>query len=328
MDVRSQDHEGHAGLIGPTVAHADAQPQPPRESGAVVVPEFGGAVVLAAQAMATRFELVLAGLPEADLRAAGEEALDEITSLHARLSAFEPGSVVSRLNSNAAAGPMPVAGDVFALLSLCRDIWRASGGVFDPTVGPLMEAWGFRARAGETWRPPTDEALARVRTRVGMHLVELDDAARTVRYTVPDVRLDLGSVAKGWALDAAAIVLREHGVSSAFLHGGTSSVVTLGAPPGEDAWHVEVRGLPNDRARVAMRDQALGVSAGHGREVVVNGAVLGHVLDPRTGHPARGARVAAVTGPSAALADAWSTAALVAGGTPAGLPEGYAAVVV
>lgn len=298
--------------------------QSPRETGAIALTDGVGEVMLATYAMGTRFEVVLAGGEAADVRAAGEAALEEVRLLHDRLSAFAPGSVVSRLNERATEGPVAVAGDVFALLVLCRNVCEASEGAFDVTVGPLMVAWGFRVREGEAWTPPTDVELAEVRGRVGMGLVELNAEARSVRFARAGVRLDLGAVAKGWALDAAAAILRERGVTSAFIHGGTSSVVAIGTPPGREGWAVHVRGV--DR-RVMLRDSALGVSAGHGRQVVVNGEVLGHVIDPRSGRPTVGAKVAAVVGASAAMADAWSTAALVVGGVPPGLPAGYEALV-
>lgn len=298
--------------------------QSPRETGAIALTDGVGEVMLATYAMGTRFEVVLAGGVAADVRAAGEAALEEVRLLHDRLSAFSPGSVVSRLNERAAEGPVAVAGDVFALLALCREVWAASDGAFDATVGPLMDTWGFRVREGEAWTPPTDVELAEVRGRVGMGLVELNAEVRSVRFATAGVRLDLGAVAKGWALDAAAAILRERGVTSAFIHGGTSSVVAIGTPPGREGWAVHVRGVER---RVVLRDSALGVSAGHGRQVVVNGELLGHVIDPRMGRPTRGAKVAAVVGASAAMADAWSTAALVVGGVPPGLPAGYEALV-
>jgi thiamine biosynthesis lipoprotein len=115
------------------------------------------------------------------------------------------------------------------------------------------------------------------------------------------VALDLGAVAKAEALDRAAEVLREHGVEAALLHGGTSSVLAIGAPPGERGWRVGIA----DLACALLRDAALGVS-GNRRP---------HVRDPRTGATLADApRTAAVVAPTAAAADALSTALLVASG--------------
>jgi thiamine biosynthesis lipoprotein len=148
-----------------------------------------------------------------------------------------------------------------------------------------------------------------------MSVVELDAAAGTVRLPRAGMQLDLGGVGKGYALDRAVAVLEEHGVPSALLHGGTSSVHVIGTPPRRSSWPVAWR-LP-DRATRTLRlgpgRPALSVSAPHGKAFLDGGRLQGHVIDPRTGEPTRTALSACVTGPSSTLCDALSTAVLVAG---------------
>lgn len=267
--------------------------------------------------MGTRFELVLAaerGSPveAAHLRAAGEQALEEIAEQHRRLSYFEPASLLSRLNRRGAAGWVELDLDTFELLADAREIWRASGGAFDPSVAPLMEALGLRgdADAGYTGAEHTDVELAAARAAMGLAALELDGPRQAARFLRPDLRLDLGAIAKGHALDLAAAALHAAGVERALLHGGTSSVVALGAPPGADAWRVSLAGVPD--LACALADATLSVSAPHGRTAPAGG----HVLDPRTARPAAALALAAVAAPltpgAARRADAWSTA-LVAG---------------
>lgn len=269
-------------------------------------------VRLATNAMGTRFEFVLHGEDPVRLRAAGEAAVAEVLSLHRRLSAFDRASEVSRLNREAGAGWARVDRQVFALLALCRRVWRESGGAFDITIGPLMAAWGFRADQG----PRDPHAIAAAAARTGFHKIELDPGRERVRYLDPGVQIDLGAVGKGFALDAAAEILREAGVDRGFLHGGTSSCLALTGAEAENpaqAWRVRL-GEAADAPVVALTNQALGVSAPNGRTVMSDdGHVLGHVLDPRSSQPSRGVRHAAALAPSAAAADAWSTAALVLG---------------
>lgn len=239
--------------------------------------------------MGTRFEVVLPGDDPEALRPAGEAALAEITAWHQRLTRFEPDSQLSHLHRAARDAPVPVDRDLYALLEECVAVWRASGGAFDPALGSGMDA------------------------------VELDADRSSVRFARRGVSLDLGGVAKGHALDCAARVLRESGVTTALVHGGTSSVIAIGAPPGQPAWTIALAGSGEPPRILALHDSALGASSNSARR---------HVTDPRTGQEVIGPRLAVVTGPSARSCDAWSTAALVLGVRPAALPPEYGTVVV
>lgn len=285
---------------------------------------------LAAHAMGTRFELVLPGehrgAAGTRLRAAGEEALAEVEEAERRLSLFRRDSLLAHLNRCAGTGPVRVDVDTFELLALCDNLVRASDGAFDPTVAPLMRAHGLH---GDGVQTPACDSLAGARARVGWDGVVLDRERRTVRFERPGVSLDLGGVGKGHGLDLAARALREAGVERALLHGGTSSVVAIGAPTcstdstgstGSPGWRVALG--PGPEAPVAvLRDGALSVSAPEGRVAPGPHGLVTHVLDPRTGAPAAHVAIAAAVADSAALADAWSTALLVAGDALAPHPD-------
>lgn len=265
---------------------------------------------LAQRAMACRFELVLAGEDASRLRAAGEAALREIEWLETRLSRFLPASDTSRINARAATEAVPVEPWLFDLLKRCRRLHEHTNGAFDLTVGPLMQAWGFYGDGG---RVPDADALAEARRRAGMRLVELDEAQRTVRFAREGVALDFGAIGKGYAVDEAMHILREAGVERAFLHGGTSTMYGLGQPADAEAWNVAIvdPGAANEPvAVVALRDEALSVSAVSGKSFDFEGVCYGHVLDPRLGKPVRGAALAAAAAASAETADAVSTALL------------------
>ncbi len=290
-------------------------------------------VRLATHAMGARFEFVLIGEREALLRAAGEEALDEITLWHRRLSIFDRASTISAVNARAAHEPVPVDAETFELLNRCAALTERTGGAFDITIGAAMARWGFREASpiGRSTAPSLDDSVPRRRDEPARPLL-LNPAARTIAFTSPGVAVDLGGVGKGWALDRAASLLRDRGVAHALLHGGTSSAIAIGAPPGADGWRIAVRRPDGDDAsalaRVFLRDAALGVSAPHGRTIRdAEGASRGHIIDPRTGEPTGGALLAAVVGPSATDADAWSTALIVLGERPDSLPPSYASII-
>jgi thiamine biosynthesis lipoprotein len=174
---------------------------------------------------------------------------------------------------------------------------------------------------GGTGHMPDPAQLEAARAQVGMSLVELNPKDFTVRFARAGVMLDLGAIGKGAALDCAAGLLREAGVTSALLHGGTSTVYALGHPPDAEHWKValeypQIAGSDSPRqmlASVPLRDEALSVSAVWGRSFEAGGKTFGHVLDPIGGQPVAGAVLAAVALPSATETDALSTALLVAG---------------
>ncbi len=265
---------------------------------------------LARHAMRTRFELVLAdGGDPAAIRAAGEEALDEIERCEALLSAHRDDAELFSVNARAGQEPVRVDPRLMAFLLRVKELAHLTDGAFDPSAGALVGCW--RA-AGERGEIPDHAVLASALEACDMDQVLLDQAAGTVRFARPAMRLDPGAVGKGYALERAAGLLREHGLRDALLHGGTSTVTAIGPR----TWPVAIRHPQRADATIAtamLSDRSLSVSAGHGRAFTVAGTTYGHVIDPRDGLPVRGHLLAAVMHPSAMASDALSTALLVMG---------------
>ena len=269
--------------------------------------------MLALNAMATRFELVLHGENATRLRGAGEAALKEIERLEARLSLYRPTSEIARVNALAAREAVRVSPSVFGLLQHARQLQRESSGAFDITVAPLVRCWGFMHGTG---RLPETAEIQEARGCSGMAHVMLDELDYSVRFDKEGVMIDLGAIGKGYAIDCAAEILREADVTSALLHGGTSTVYGMGAPPDADGWKIAIGagpGLPSSEMSVLLRDNALSVSAVWGKSFEADGKKFGHVIDPRKGWPVNNAVQAAVVLPSATETDALSTALLVVG---------------
>lgn len=299
---------------------------------------------LARHAMATRFEIVLYGENPVALRAAGEEALNEIERLELQLSLFKPASEISRVNAGAAYAPVRVSPPVFRLLQRAQQLTRETDGAFDITIAPLMRCWGFLGGPGKR---PEPAAIAEARDRVGMHRVHLDEASLTVRFEKPEMMIDLGAIGKGYAIDCAVECLLEAGVQNALIHGGTSTAYGIGSAPDSDTWQIAIpspttmkqktaerlqalsvgpgqSGQPEAQAAeekpfavVGLRDSSLSVSAVWGKFFHSDGRNFGHIIDPRSGEPAALAVLSAVVTPSATDTDALSTALLTLG------PEGH-----
>ncbi|HEX7085588.1 MAG TPA: FAD:protein FMN transferase [Vicinamibacterales bacterium] len=264
---------------------------------------------LSVRAMACRFEVALP-VERLDRRVAVQAALQEATRLDERWSVFRPDSLLAAVNRQAHERPVPVDAELAALLALCTRLHEDTGGAFDITTTPLSRAWRLLERAGEV---PEPEALSQARACVGMAHVELGrsgDAGPTVRFRRPGVELNLGAIGKGYAVDRIAVRLRAAGATPALVSAAGSSIAAAGAPP--DGWLIALRGGP-ETPRLRLRAGAVGTTGTAEQGFTAGGVRYGHVLDPRTGEPARGMTRVTVVADTAAEADALSTAFFIGG---------------
>ncbi len=275
-------------------------------------------------AMACQFEAVFNAGQYIQATAAATEALDLVEALEDQLSYFLPTSQIGRLNLVGADLPAEIEPRLFDLLSLAMCIHDATEGAFDITGASLWETWGFARRQGSL---PAERDVMEALQSVGSRYVKLDAERRTVQFTRPGIRLNLGSIGKGYALDQAAEVLAKWGVGDFLFHGGQSSVLARGTRAGagpadatSGGWIVGVRHplRPERRlAEIRLCDRALGTSGSAMQFFRHRGRRYAHILDPRTGRPAEGVLSVTVVASSAALADALSTAFFVLGPGPA-----------
>jgi thiamine biosynthesis lipoprotein len=268
-------------------------------------------------AMGSAATVKACGPDQAALVTAVEAGLDEVDRLDALLSNYREDTPLSRLNREAARGPVAVSPELAELLAACLRWSRHSDGAFDVTVGPLMKAWGFFRDEGHR---PDDAQLRAALAVVGYRHVVVDRERHTVRFDQPGVELDLGGIGKGYAADRVADVLRRRGVASALVNLGGSSVYGLGTPPGAAGWEVGIADptAPDRTAtKVSLRDQALSVSGGYSRYFVKEGVSYSHIMDPRTGQPVQGVLSVAVVSASATDGDALDDALFVQGLEPA-----------
>ena len=239
-------------------------------------------------------------------------ALDVVEALEACLTVYNHKSEVSRVNALADAGPIRVGVDLAAILGRGLAIGRMTGGAFDVAAGALSLAWGF-TRGPK--RVPDAATLADARGRTGSGLVDFDPSARTVRFRVPGVVLNFGSIGKGYAVDRAVDLIRKYWwPTTTLIHGGRSSLFALGSPPGDFGGRWAVALTDPDRpgealGTVHLRNRGMATSGAAFQRFEADGRTYGHIIDPRTGAPPTfGPTSVTVLAPSAAEADALSTA--------------------
>ncbi len=235
-------------------------------------------------------------------------------SLEGKLSLYLPESELSSLNRRAGREAVAVSDDLWEILVRSREIGRATRGAFDPTVGPLMRAWGFFPK--REGRVPAEEEIAAARSLVGWDRVLLDPSSRTVRFARPGVEIDLGGVAAGYVVDRMIASLEAAGVRNAMIDAG-GDIYCLGERPGGGPWRI---GLEHPRREgellgvLELRNRAVTTSGDYRNYFIRSRKRYPHIMDPRTGHPAASAVVeAAASAPDCLTADALATALFVLG---------------
>jgi FAD:protein FMN transferase len=283
----------------------DSQPQR-------VAPDAGPTIRLQTRAMACEFAVVMNPGPPWQVMLASD-ALDMIHALEAQMTVYRAESELSKLNRRAATKAVEVEPRLFELLNQAREISEETSGAFDPTSGPLIALWRKCRAEG---RIPTDAEITATLAIVGMNHVHFDPSNKSIAFDRPGVELNLGAIGKGHAVDRAAAFLLQERLDAWLLHGGYSSLLVHGPHAGRDAWPIGVRNplLPHERlGTILLRDQALATSGSNVQYFRHAGRRYGHILDPRTGWPPTHLLSVSVVAPTAAMADALSTAFFVAG---------------
>jgi thiamine biosynthesis lipoprotein len=220
-------------------------------------------------------------------------------------------SELSHVNRNAARGPVVVSDPLLRVIEAGQRISVASNGAFDVTVGPLVRLWGFRDK---TPHIPTSTELAAVRPLVDYRGLLIDAPNHTVRFARDGMEIDLGGIAKGFAVEVAANVLRRHGLTGFVDAGGNQYM--LGTPTGKTSWTVGIKN-PDVADRligvVEVQGGSVSTSANYANALVAAGRSYGHLLDPRTLQPSITSLSATIVSDDGTLADAMSKAAFILG---------------
>ena len=254
------------------------------------------------KAMATFFEIFISCEDPEYASQAAWAAFDELNCINNRLSRFIENSDISRINNLQPSKPLTISPDAFHCLKIALQIYHETDGAFDITTGSLYECWLDKNKNLLT---PSDEMLLQARSRTGSHLIQLNENEHTVTIKTDGLKVDLGGIGKGYALDQMAALLREWDIESAMIHAGASTALALNCPQDTNGFPVTISN-PADRrkklARILLKNRALSGS----------GLQKGpHIIDPKTAKPIDQQRAAWTAADTAACADALSTAFII-----------------
>lgn len=267
---------------------------------------------MSVRAMATDFAVVMNPGPPRQVMTAGD-ALSLLEPLEQKMTVYRDDADLAIANRTAADGSVVLDEELVDVLVEARRIARETKGAFDPTSGPLIQLWRD-CRVEQ--RVPSEAELDDARSVVGIEHVELDERTLKMRYGREGVELNLGGIGKGFALDKCAEFLAEEGLSDVLIHGGRSSILARGEHAGQGGWPVGIVDPLSRTRRLAtllLRDQAMSTSGSSIQYFRIDGRRFGHIVDPRSGWPAEGMLSVTVVAPTAAEADALSTAFFVGG---------------
>ncbi len=259
--------------------------------------------------MGTRIVVELWADDATQANAAIDAVMAEMVNIDNNMSTYKPESEVSRVNANAAKAPMQISQELFDLLTTALEFSRITEGAFDITYASVGFMYDFRAH-----KKPTEAEIESALPAVNYHHVVLDAKARTVFFTQPGVRIDLGGIGKGYAVDRGIAILQQRGISHALVTaGGDSRIIgdRFGKP-----WIVGIR-HPDDKSKVIAKiplvDTAMSTSGDYERYFDEDGVRYHHIIDPRTGKSASKVRSATILASTATRTDGLSKTAFVLG---------------
>ncbi len=263
--------------------------------------------------MGTTFRIVLYASDMTAAKKAADAAFARVAELDGIMSDYKQTSELMQLCKKFAteiAKPVRVSDDLFFVLQKAEEMSKRSDGAFDVTVGPVVQLWRLARRTQEL---PDPKEFAAARAKVGYRNVKLDTAAHTVQLTVPGMQLDLGGIAKGYAADEALKLLRERFSIEQALVGAYGDIACGDAPPGREAWSVEIAPIAKgQKARtLKLANAAVSTSGDLEQFVVINGVRYSHVLDPKTGLGLTGRRSVTVIAKDGTTADSMTKAVSV-----------------
>lgn len=238
-------------------------------------------------------------------------AFERFAELDTVMSDYRANSELMRLCAKAGGVPIQVSKDLFKVLQRSQELAQRSEGAFDVTCSPLIRLW---RKARKSHIAPLSEEIAKARELVGWQKMRLNSRKRTVQLLVPDMRLDLGGIGKGYAADCAQEVLKQHGIDHALIEAGGDIVVT-NPPPGQMGWRIQVANAQNASVPpiLLFSNCAVSTSGDTEQSVEIGGKRYSHIINPRTGYALTDRIQVTIVAKDGLTSDGLSTAVSVLG---------------
>ncbi len=268
----------------------------------------------ATEAMGTFFDctVALTGGEREDAEAAIGAAFKEIARVEALMTTWDPESPLSKVNAASGGPGVAVPEELLTIIERSKRVSAQTGGKFDISFGAIGRLWDFKAKSP---KPPAPAALAAALPLVDYRSVIVDRDKGTVRLAKPGMRIGLGAIAKGYAVDRASAILRSKGFDDFIVYGGGDLYIS--GKKGDRPWKMGIQN-PRDRgayfAKFSLeKDGAVVTSGDYEKFFELEGRRYHHIIDPATGYPAKGTASVTVVAESTALADALATGIFVLG---------------
>lgn len=263
--------------------------------------------------MGTQFNVILYAPDSIKAQQAYQAVSNRMDTLNQIMSDYLDGSEINRLSASSGTNTwVPVSAELFDVLQKAVTIAQKSAGRFDPTIGPLSQLWRRAVRRNQF---PTRNERKQARKAVGYHYIELDPLTRSIRLRRPGMRLDVGGIGQGFAIDEAQKVLQQQGIQSALIDLG-GDILATDAPPGQSGWRVSVgsgKANDTDTLTIRLKNAAITTSGDTYRFLEYRGRRYSHIMDPRSGLGLRHFVRATVLAPDGYRADALTKVFSVAG---------------
>ena len=260
------------------------------------------------QKMGSPFNIILYADTKQIADSAPQESFKLVDSINLVCSDYDSTSELYKLRYAAVGIPIKVSPILFELIYIANKAYKDADGSFDITVGPLSRLWRSARRSQQF---PTHAAINEARKRIGSNKIQIDSGAQTITFLHPNMQLDMGAIAKGYAADKVLALLQSHGITTALVDAG-GDMVAFGMPPQKKGWTIGIN-VPGQQEKLLERklvlsNKAVATSGDAFQFMLHEGKKYGHIIDPRTGYGVTFQRNVTVVAPTATTADWLATA--------------------